>query len=190
MEDFHRLQFNLLGNEFEALFLPSAVIVVEGKTDKKYIEKIASLHFSERRIVVVNSNGDPKRKVHSVKETVGNFELSPYKNRTIVVLDSTHQPGLRAELKKMGIEDANIVVWNKNGIEYLYPTEIVAEIFACPEDQVAQLKIEGDEIVIGKIRRKKDSLCDEVVLKLKEDSPLPNELNEKLNYRISEVIGS
>jgi predicted ATP-dependent endonuclease of OLD family len=36
--EFHRLQFNLLGNSLEAMFLPSAIVITEGKTDAEYID--------------------------------------------------------------------------------------------------------------------------------------------------------
>lgn len=50
ISDFHRLQFNLLGNAFESMFFPSAIVVVEGKTDHAYIDRVTQLRFRGRRV--------------------------------------------------------------------------------------------------------------------------------------------
>lgn len=45
MAQLHDLQFNMLGNSLEALFLPSAFIICEGKTDKPFIERLIQLRL-------------------------------------------------------------------------------------------------------------------------------------------------
>jgi predicted ATP-dependent endonuclease of OLD family len=59
--DFHRLQFNLLGNAFESMFFPSAIVVVEGKTDHAYIDRAVQLSFPDRRVTVIPASGDVKK---------------------------------------------------------------------------------------------------------------------------------
>ncbi len=98
INDFHRLQFNLLGNSLESLFLPSCVVYVEGETDQSYLERIFSLRFAGRNIVVVRSGGDPKQKLHSLRENLGDLQKNPLRNRLFVVVDQVHSLGLKAEL--------------------------------------------------------------------------------------------
>jgi predicted ATP-dependent endonuclease of OLD family len=68
VSEFHRLQFNLLGNSLESMFLPSAIVVTEGKTDSEYIERVVGLKFPSNRILVSSSEGDLKRKIYNLKE--------------------------------------------------------------------------------------------------------------------------
>ena len=41
--DLHDIQFRLLGNDLSELFLPDAVLFVEGETDKQYLERVLGL---------------------------------------------------------------------------------------------------------------------------------------------------
>jgi len=122
--DFHRLQFNLLGNSLESLFFPSAIVVVEGKTDFAYLERLVVTKFVGSRITVVAGNGDVKKKVYALKELLGDIGKSPLRERIFVVLDKTHQQGLKDELERLGVLGDHVVIWPKNGIEYYYPREI------------------------------------------------------------------
>jgi predicted ATP-dependent endonuclease of OLD family len=67
ISDFHRLQFNLLGNAFESMFFPSAIVVVEGKTDHAYIDRVTQLHLRGRRVTVIQGSGDVKKKIHGLR---------------------------------------------------------------------------------------------------------------------------
>ena len=56
--EFRNLQFTQLGNSFEQLQLPSGFIIVEGKTDFQFMNRMIQLRFPNNRINVMNANGD------------------------------------------------------------------------------------------------------------------------------------
>ncbi len=180
--ELHRLQFNLLGNSLEKIFLPSAILITEGPSDHDYLKRVVELKFPNKRITVASGQGDVKQKVYSIKETLGgDLQKSPYGNRLFVVVDSVHPNGLSAELKTTGVKEENLIIWSKNGIEYLYPLSIMAEIFNVDKTAVeAELKIEGDDVKIRTICYKKVALAKLVVDKLKHDTVLPSELVKKM----------
>jgi predicted ATPase len=187
--DFHRLQFNLLGNALESMFFPSAVVIVEGKTDYAYIERLVALRFPGRRVTVVPAGGDVKKKVYALKETLGDLDKSPLRSRLFIVLDSIHQPGLKAELTKLGVLEANIAIWGRNGIEYYYPPSVMCGIFACGEESLDTMQIDGDRITINGITRTKNELAADVVKALAGDTTQSLELESKLLAPIAHAIG-
>jgi hypothetical protein len=150
---FHRLQFNLLGNSLEALFLPAAIIVVEGKTDVSYVERVLQIRFPNRKLAISSGQGDPKRVVAGLRNSLGGIEASPFRSRIFVVLDSVHQHGLEAELVEMGVPEENVITWEGNGIEYVYPPGLVARAFACSTDAVASMAIVDDRITLNGITK-------------------------------------
>jgi hypothetical protein len=186
--DFHRLQFNLLGNSLEAMFLPSAIVVTEGKTDAEYIERIMGVRFANRRISITSSGGDPKRKLQGLREAFGDLSRSPLRSRIFVVLDSVHQPGLSRELSEMGVLPENIVVWDRNGIEYVYPPTLVGAVFSCTPERAGDIQITGDVVSLNGIERKKNDLKAEILSRIDSTTPLPEELERKLIERISAAI--
>jgi len=187
--DFHRLQFNLLGNSLESMYFPSAIIVVEGKTDHAYIDRIVQLHLPGRRVAVVHSGGDVKKKVQGLRETLGDLARSPLRSRLFVVLDSVHQPGLKAELVNQGVIEDHVVIWEKNGIEYMYPPSLLGGVFSCSDAALADLDIAGDRITLNGITRSKNELATEVLKGLQSDTPLPPELESKLINPLTESVG-
>lgn len=186
---FHRLQFNLLGNAFETMFFPSAIVVVEGKTDYAYIDRLMQLQFQGRRVTVIPSSGDVKKKVYGLREAFGEFDKSPFRSRIFVVLDKTHQAGLVDELVKLGLFPDNIVVWPLNGIEYYYPPDILASIFACNQDQLSGLTIAGDIVSLNGITKTKIDLVNDVLRDLNASTSLPTELSNRLLVPLSNAIG-
>ncbi|MDN3918744.1 ATP-dependent nuclease [Roseateles violae] len=188
IQDFHKLQFNLLGNSLETLFFPSAVVVVEGKTDYAYLERVIGIRMAGRKVTVVPGNGDVKKKVYALKELLGDFERSPFRGRVFVVLDSVHQPGLSDELARMGVLAAHIVVWPKNGIEYYYPRSILQSVFSASLEQVEQLAIDGDRISVNGITRTKNELATEVIKQLTEATEYPVELESGLLSPLSNAV--
>jgi predicted ATPase len=186
--DFHRLQFNLLGNAFESMFFPSAIVIVEGKTDHAYIDRAVQLHFPGRRVTVISSGGDVKKKVHGLREAFGDIDKSPFRSRLFVVLDQVHPNGLSDELIRLGVLRANIVVWPKNGIEYYYPPEILASIYACTLEQLTSVSISGDMVKPHGVSKTKNDLVGEVVRQLSGTKQLPVEFVRGLLDPISAAI--
>ncbi len=187
---FHRLQFNLLGNSLEGLFLPSALLYVEGPTDQKYLDRVIGTRFKGKNVVVIRSGGDGelKKKLHGLQESLGGLHASPLRNRVFVLVDSTHAAGLKGELAKSGVLEDNFVVWSQNGIEYLYPPALMAEVFKTDIANVPQLDLAGDIATLNGISRTKAQLCDDIVDKLQHDTALPAELESKLLARICAAI--
>lgn len=185
----HNLQFNMLGNSLEALFLPSAFIICEGKTDKPFIERLMQLRHPSRRVLVLESQGDVKRAFRMLSQSLGDIYKSPFRNRTFVVLDSVHTQGTKQDLLGMGAVEENIIIWNKNGIEYIYPSELLAEVFGCGVLGEQLLVIEGDEVSLNGIRRRKIELCSEILGKMDKNTKQCIELEEKLLNPIQVVLG-
>jgi predicted ATPase len=188
LSDFHRLQFNLLGNSLEHMFFPSAIVVVEGKTDHEYIERIIQNLLPDRRITIIQSGGDIKRKIAGLKEAFGDLMKSPLRSRLFAVLDLVHQKGLKDELIKMGMFADNVIIWEKNGIEYLYPPDILAGVFACDVSRVSELSIDGDRISINGIEKTKNELKTEILARIVPQTIMPKELEEKLLVPLAKSI--
>ena len=188
VSEFHRLQFNLLGNSLESLFLPSAIIVVEGKTDSEYIERLMAIRFPDKRISVGSSEGDTKRKVRGLKDAFGELARSPLRNRIFVVVDSVHSIGLSAGLVDMGILKGNIIIWDKNGIEFVYPESIMRSIYSCAADHLLNIEIKDDVVSLNGISRKKNELKEEVLARITKETELPGEVEEKLMLLIKNSI--
>lgn len=158
--ELNKIHFFLLGNRFETLYLPSVIILVEGKTDHKFIERTAALRFPAAQISVIQANSDSRIKevLNIAKGIFGDLQKSPYKDRIFVVLDAVHGAGLPEQLQQMGIERANIVKWPLNGIEYYYPPSILESVYGIG----GELEIAGDVITRNGISYTKNELADKV----------------------------
>ena len=188
ISEFHRLQFNLLGNALESLFLPAGILVVEGDTDYSYIERLVALKIPGRNIVVIRSAGDPKTKLHTLREMTGDLQRSPLRSRLFVVVDSVYAPGLKTELVGMGLLPENFVVWSRNGIEYLYPASTMQEIFSCDIAALDKLEISDDVVSLNGIKWRKKELSRRVLDRLQADSVIPEELEERLFAKLRSAI--
>jgi predicted ATPase len=179
------LQFRLLGNRFETLFLPSAIVLVEGKTDYNYIDRLIAMKYPDLAISVVRCNNDSRiREVLAIaRQMLKDLSKSPYANRIFAVVDSVHGAGLVAKLHEMGIALGNVVVWSANGIEHFYPRAILEAIFG----NFDGLSIRDDVVTANGISKKKAELSREVCAKLAPDTVMPDELQQKLLGKIDAV---
>lgn len=190
MTQLHDLQFNMLGNSLEALFLPSAFIICEGKTDKPFIERLIQLRHPGRRVLVLESQGDVKRMFRTLSQSLGDIYKSPFRNRTFVVLDSIHTHGTKEDLIDMGAVPENIVIWEHNGIEYVYPPELVANVFGCGISDLPSLSTKNDEISLNGVTRRKTVLCEEVASAMTPETKQSNELEQKLLGPLAAALGA
>ena len=158
--ELNKIHFFLLGNRFETLYLPSAIVLVEGKTDHKFIERTVALRFPATQISVIQANSDSRIKevLNIAKGIFGDLQKSPYKDRVFVVLDAVHGAGLPEQLQQMGVERANIVKWPLNGIEYYYPPAIVESVYGMG----GEMQIAGDLISRNGISYTKNELAERV----------------------------
>jgi len=178
LQQLNSLQFLLLGNRFETLFLPSAILLVEGKTDHAFLSRLVALKFPSSLISVVHCGDDSRlRQVLNIAvQMLTDLRKSPYADRIFVITDAVHGSGLREHLKRSGVLEENIVIWSQNGIEFLYPREILAQRFG----QFTELEIQDDRVGANDIWDTKAGVCEYVVARLTDQTELHHELVEKL----------
>lgn len=186
--DINNIHFFLLGNRLENLYMPSVIVIVEGKCDYKYVKRILSIYYENSNISIVQANGDSRIKeiFHMTKNLLGDIQKSPYQNRIFAVLDSVHAQGLTSSLESMGLPKDNIIVWKKNGIEYYYPKQILKSIYQSDEDIV----INGDNITLNGLNYNKNDLVELVIEKLTKDTELPSEFQQEFMDKISPLMST
>jgi hypothetical protein len=184
MSSFHSLQFNLLGNTFESLFLPSAIIIVEGLTDYEYIKRSLNLLFPNNNLTVISANTDGEiiQEIIKLEKVLLDLSKSPYKDRIFIITDKKHSsPTLLSDIQKHKIPKEHIIEWDNNGIEFVYPIDVLKEIYNCSDKDASLLTIdENENIVINGVQKSKKELCQTVVEKLTKDTTYPSEFVQKL----------
>jgi predicted ATPase len=178
IQELNSLQFRLLGNRFETMFLPSVILLVEGKTDHAYLTRILSLRKPQSTVSVIHTSSDARmREVMAIaRQMLGDVTRSPYSQRIFAVLDSRHGHGLVDQLVQMGIKREHVVVWEGNGIEYVYPRKLLERRFG----QFSDFTINGDIVIVNGHSVTKQELNNYVVNNLRGEEELPQELMEKL----------
>ncbi|WP_407280681.1 AAA family ATPase [Aromatoleum evansii] len=175
--DFNKVHFFLLGNRFETLYLPSLIVLVEGKCDDKFVSRALALRYPNAQISVIPANSDDRIKevLAVAKGLFSDLQKSPYRDRIFVILDSVHSATLPDQLVRMGLPAENIVKWPKNGIEYYYPPEVVDQIFgAGPE-----ITIEGDRVSRNGNTYTKAELVEKVITLMNTASKMHPVFEEK-----------
>jgi hypothetical protein len=186
VQELNSLQFLLLGNRFETLFLPSAILLVEGKTDHAYLSRVMAMNFPSSLLSIIHCGDDSRlRQVLNIAVQMFNdLRRSPYADRIFVVTDAVHGTGLREHLMRSGVPERNIVVWSENGIEFLYPREILEQRFG----SFKELKIQDDLVGANGTWENKSALGEFVLARLTDRSELPTELIEKLIVPLRELL--
>ncbi len=185
---FHRLQFNLLGNDLETMYFPAAIVVVEGKTDHEYLDRLIQLRHPSRRVTVLHGAGDVKNKVYALREAFGDLARSPMRGRLFVVVDSVHPLGLASDLEQMGVARDNFVAWSRNGIEYFYPPDALAQVYSCSPGDVGTLAIDGDRVTLNGTTLTKNELKAAVLSHLGSATVGPEELEARLMSKLASAI--
>ena len=69
----------MLGNELESIFLPSAIVIVEGDSDVTFITRVVQLHIPDRKVAIVRAGGDGEvqNKLNVLREAFGDLATSP-----------------------------------------------------------------------------------------------------------------
>lgn len=185
--ELNRVHFFLLGNRFETLFLPSAIILVEGKCDHQFIERATTLRFPNSQLSVIAANSDSR--IKEVLTIAGglltDIQRSPYRDRIFVVLDSVHSASLPDQLEKMGVPRDNIIKWPLNGIEYYYPPLLVNRIFPGADT----LNIIGDRVSRGGVEYHKNELVEKVVAQLDTTTPHHPDFEKLLLTSLAQKAG-
>ncbi|MCG7983919.1 MAG: ATP-binding protein [Candidatus Thiodiazotropha lotti] len=186
VSDVNRIHFFLLGNRLESLYMPSAIVIVEGKCDYIYIERVLHSKYPDTRFSIISANSDNRiREVFSVtKSLFGDIQKSPYQSRIFAVIDSVHGSGLPQQLEKMGIPKENIIVWAKNGIEHYYPPAIMSEIFHSSDD----VTVVEDHISLNNLTYTKYELAQLVIPKIESNTEYNNEFTTEFLQKIEAAI--
>jgi hypothetical protein len=82
----------------------------------------------------------------------------------------------------MGVAAENIVVWDGNGIEHLYPRAVLDKKFG----GYADLTITGDVVSANGVECKKKELADFVALHLGADTSTSQEVVDKLLAKLDQ----
>lgn len=185
--DLHQLQFEMLGNDLESLFLPSAIVIVEGDSDVTYIRKLAQIYIPDRKITVARAGGDGEvqNKLNFLREAFGDISTSPYRERLFVILDKKHSIK-KKRITNQGVIEGNVAIWSKNGIEYFYPKAVIAEAFRCEEGDVPTINVEADPIEHNGIRLSKKELSTFVTERVTNE----HRLDDELKSLITKIAGS
>lgn len=175
--ELHELQFGMLGNDLEHLYMPAALVVVEGPCDTTFMARLFSLHISNRRVSIVVARGDggAEGKVQTLSEGFGNLHTSPYQPRLFVVFDAKYD-AKKSSLIRQGVLNDNVQVWTKNGIEWYYPTRHVAAAFKCSEADLADVDLGHERITVNAITLSKMDLARFVVPRVTAGDNLHPEL--------------
>jgi len=186
--ELNKIHFFLLGNRFETLYLPSAIVLVEGKTDYKFIERAVSIIFPAAQISIIPANSDSRIKeiLNIAKGIFGDLQRSPYRDRVLVVLDSVHSASLPQQLVQMGLEQQNIVTWPLNGIEHYYPPKSLNSIYGLG----GEISISGDHVSRNGLTYTKSDLADRVCATLSPTTAHHDEFGGRLLQRLSKMVNS
>lgn len=160
VSDLHQLQFNMLGNELESLFLPSAIAIVEGETDVTFLNKVLELHLPDVRVAMVcaHGEGEVRSKLNFFKEAFGDVASSLYRDRLFVVFDKQISTNL-GKIATQGVLVENIIVLSKNGIEHYYPPPLLAAAFRCDEADVVSIPLGCEPVEYNGHRYSKNDLA-------------------------------
>src|SRR6056297_1174374 len=90
--DFNRIHFSLLGNSLQKLFLPDAIVFVEGPTEQEFFSRCFALKYPNMSFSIINATNDSemKRYAHMMLQIFPDLQYSPYKDRIFPILDVTH----------------------------------------------------------------------------------------------------
>jgi predicted ATP-dependent endonuclease of OLD family len=168
LSDLNTVHFFLLGNRFETLYLPSAIVLVEGKCDLRFIERCLAIRFPSSQLSVIAANSDSRiTEILTVARGIlTDLQRSPYRDRIFVVLDSVHGAGLPQKLCEMGLPPENVITWPQNGIEYYYPPTLLDSIFGLG----GTITILGDRIIRNGLNYSKNELVERIVSLLTPDT--------------------
>jgi len=157
-KELFRELFTYLGYIPSDFLLPDNIILVEGKFDKQYLEKVKALmleskeiedKFKDFDISIIDIGGDGQIKkvfkfLHDLPSAISFFQgLPAYKGRFCGLFDSNKKGSLVDLRDKAGdnSEPHRIECLDKNGIEYYYPKSLI-EAYGKSPDEIIKSKDE------------------------------------------------
>jgi len=100
------------------------------------------------------------------------------------VIDSRHGRELPEQLRQAGIPPTNTIVWDNNGIEFVYPRELLSARFGGDGTPT----IAGDSVSINSHVITKSDLATYVTNALTGQEALPPELHTKLLVPLERIL--
>jgi len=152
-QELHTLVFKLLGNSPEDLFFPKNIIVVEGPSDRIFLNRIMSLRGIEA-VSVHFADNDQKVSIAlpAIDQMMKTTSYLPlYRDRICVLVDKQTKPGILDEWKRYlgDKEGKRVIELGKNGIEYFYPRKLLCKLTGLSESTLD----ESLDAFIASIRR-------------------------------------
>jgi len=184
---FNRIHFFLLGNRFETLYLPSFIVLVEGKTDHAFISKVLTERYPSHQFSIINAASDSRIKeiLNVARTLLSDIQRSPYRERIVAVIDAVHGAGLKQSLMSMGLPEENIVIWSRNGIEFVYPPTVLDAIFGAG----GELTISGDVVSRNSLAYTKAELAEKVCAKTTAGTEMYAEFNDRFLSLVQRRVG-
>jgi hypothetical protein len=121
-----------------------------------------------------------KKWAHMLSTVFPDLDKSPFRDRIFPILDAKHGKDVVDTLVGKGIPKESIVVWENNGIEFVYPEEPLRMIFGASEG----MEIIGDQVKIAGTTMSKNDLALRVVRQISGETVHHPEFTEKLLERI------
>jgi predicted ATPase len=187
--ELHDIQFRLLGNDLGELFLPDFAMFVEGETDRLYLEKVLAISLPKAKIAVQSCGGDLAARLTYWAASLGDMQLSPYRNRTLIVYDKVKQAGIVRASDNAGLPPQSRIEWSENGIEFLYPLALLQAIYRHPVLSYADLHFDKDRVSVGDLSYTKMELCKMVVAQITVQTAFPQEIEQKLLGPMRQIMG-
>ena len=135
--------FKLLGNSPDDLFFPKNIIVVEGPSDREFINRLLAL--KRYPAIAIHYAGGAEEEVSralpAIEQMLKTVSYLPvYKRKVCVLVDDGAAPRRVEEWKEyLGDEEGKrVVVLGKNGIEHYYPKDILSEITGISIENIDQ----------------------------------------------------
>lgn len=185
--EFNAIHFFLLGNRLEHLFMPSFIVLVEGKSDHAFIQRFMTAKYPNFQCSIINAGNDGHMKVvlKTASHILTDLQRSPYRDRIFAILDAVHGADIRSALMAMGLPPSRIIVWSQNGIEHVYPAEIMDQIFGVG----GQLSIDGDRVTRNLLSYTKAELASKVANLITPETKPHEEFQAKLLDPIDHLLG-
>jgi hypothetical protein len=103
----------------------------------------------------------------------------------IAVIDSVHAKGLKQTLVQMGMVDENIVTWSTNGVEFVYPSAVLDEIYGGG----GQITVFDDVVSRNGSNYTKVDLADRVCARVTAETPMSREFDDRFLSLVTRRIG-
>lgn len=176
--------FELLGNELKDFGLPERIIIVEGVSDKIFIDKVIALANKNYNLFFAECDN----KIASATEAISQFlrfseDLAPvYLKNIWIIGDFKQQRDIHLREWKRKLNDSHVKILSKNGIEHYYPKRIFKTIFQTDDiNRILPNKKIKDPIKYKNISISKKELAEKVAVELAVDD-LKDINNEVFDY--------